>query len=239
MRKISIITIFYLLTTCLYGFGQSFSVSGKIVTSEDQSALAGVTIQEKGTTNGSQSDADGRYSIQVGSPNSTLIFSFVGMITREELIGNRSVIDVQLAPDSRSLGEVVVTGFGSQIKRDLTGNIASIKGADIQNTPVPNFNQALQGRAAGVFVEGNSGKVGEGIKVRIRGTGSISASNDPLYVIDGIPVNSSALAGSATSGNSPAPSGNPLADINFNDIESFEILKDASAAAIYGSRAAN
>ncbi|REA58842.1 SusC/RagA family TonB-linked outer membrane protein [Dyadobacter luteus] len=239
MRKTFIITVFCLLITCLYGYGQSFSVSGKIVTSEDETSLAGVTIQEKGTTNGSQSDAEGRYSLQVSSPNATLIFSFVGMVSKEELVGNRSVIDVKLTSDSRSLGEVVVTGFGSQIKRDLTGNIASIKGADIQNTPVPNFNQALQGRAAGVFVESNSGKVGEGIKVRIRGTGSISASNDPLYVIDGIPVNSSALAGSATSGNSPAPSGNPLADINFNDIESFEILKDASAAAIYGSRAAN
>lgn len=239
MRKTFIITVFCLLITCLYGYGQSFSVSGKIVTSEDDASLAGVTIQEKGTTNGSQSDADGRYSLQVSSPNATLIFSFVGMVSKEEQVGNRSIIDVKLTSDSRSLGEVVVTGFGSQIKRDLTGNIASIKGADIQNTPVPNFNQALQGRAAGVFVEGNSGKVGEGIKVRIRGTGSISASNDPLYVIDGIPVNSSALAGSATSGNSPAPSGNPLADINFNDIESFEILKDASAAAIYGSRAAN
>jgi TonB-linked SusC/RagA family outer membrane protein len=239
MKKFYLLSIICLLIASLSTYGQGLRITGKVTTLDDGSTLAGATVQEKGTTNGTQTDSEGRYSIQASSSSSVLVFSFVGTISKEITVGSQSVIDIQLAADSRSLGEVVVTGFGSQIKRDLTGNIASIKGADIQNTPVPNFNQALQGRAAGVFVESNNGKVGEGVKVRIRGTGSISASNDPLYVIDGIPVNSSALAGSATSGSSPAPSGNPLADINFNDIESFEILKDASAAAIYGSRAAN
>ncbi|HEU0111191.1 MAG TPA: TonB-dependent receptor, partial [Flavisolibacter sp.] len=131
-----------------------------------------------------------------------------------------------LQPGDNAMTEIVVVGYGTKIKKDLTGNIASVKGSDVANTPVPNFNQALQGRAAGVFVEANNGKVGEGVKVRIRGAGSISASNDPLYVIDGVPINTGGL------------SGNALADINFNDIESFDILKDASAAAIYGSRAA-
>lgn len=231
----------FLCLICL-NFGvvaQNIQVSGKVTSFEDGSVLAGSTVQEKGTTNGAQTDADGKYTLKVASNNSVLVFSFVGMVAKEVPVGNQSIIDVQLISDSRNLSEVVVTGFGSQIKRDLTGNIVSIKGSEIQNTPVPNFNQALQGRAAGVFVEANNGKVGEGVKVRIRGTGSISASNDPLYVIDGIPVNATAQGGTTTSGNSPAPSSNPLADINFNDIESFEILKDASAAAIYGSRAAN
>ena len=239
MKKVFLLIVFCVLSMSLSSFGQTMRITGKVTSQEDESVLAGATVLEKGSTNGTQTDAEGNYSIQVGSSKSVLIFSFVGTVSQEVAIGNQSVVNIQLVSDARSLGEVVVTGFGSQIKRDLTGNIASIKGADIQNTPVPNFNQALQGRAAGVFVESNNGKVGEGVKVRIRGTGSISASNDPLYVIDGIPINSAALSGASTSGSSPAPSGNPLADINFNDIESFEILKDASAAAIYGSRAAN
>lgn len=239
MKKSFLLTILSVFGIWLSSFGQGIRVTGTISSLEDESPLAGATVLEKGTTNGTQTDAEGNYSIQVGSTGSVLTFSFVGTVTQDVTVGSRSLVNIQLASDARSLGEVVVTGFGSQIKRDLTGNIASIKGSEIQNTPVPNFNQALQGRAAGVYVESNNGKVGEGVKVRIRGTGSISASNDPLYVIDGIPVNSSALPGSSTSGNSAAPSGNPLADINFNDIESFEILKDASAAAIYGSRAAN
>ncbi|WP_221394112.1 TonB-dependent receptor [Dyadobacter sp. NIV53] len=239
MKKVFLLTIFSVFGIWLSSFGQSIRITGKVTSLEDESVLAGATVQEKGSTNGTQTDSEGNYTITIPSSGSTLVFSFVGMIAKETAVKNQSVINVQLESDLRSLSEVVVVGFGTKIKRDLTGNIASIKGSEIQNTPVPNFNQALQGRAAGVFVESSSGKVGEGVKVRIRGTGSISASNDPLYVIDGIPVNSAALSGASTSGTSPAPAGNPLADINFNDIESFEILKDASAAAIYGSRAAN
>ena len=239
MRKALLFTFFGVFSMCMSLHAQDLRITGKITASDDASGLGGATVLEKGTSNGTQTDANGNYAISVSSSSSTLVFSFVGMISKELPVKNESVINIQLENDLRSLSEVVVVGFGTKIKRDLTGNIASIKGSEIQNTPVPNFNQALQGRAAGVFVESASGKVGEGIKVRIRGTGSISASNDPLYVIDGIPVNSAALSGASTSGSSPAPSGNPLADINFNDIESFEILKDASAAAIYGSRAAN
>ncbi|RYY52719.1 MAG: hypothetical protein EOO05_21685, partial [Chitinophagaceae bacterium] len=127
---------------------------------------------------------------------------------------------------SRSLDEVVVVGYGTNTKRDITGSVARVKGSETMNMPVPDLTQALQGRAAGVFVEGQNGKVGDGIKVRIRGGASISGSNSPLYVVDGVPIVGS-LYGSGT------------ADINFDDVESFEILKDASAAAIYGSRASN
>jgi TonB-linked SusC/RagA family outer membrane protein len=147
------------------------------------------------------------------------------------------VVDVSLGSDVQQLNEVVVVGYGTQIKQDLTGNIASLKGDEVKNIPVPNFTQALQGRAAGVFVESNSGRVGEGIKVRIRGTGSINASNEPLYVVDGIPINTATLNNGQTG--TLQNNGAGLSTLNFNDIESFEILKDASAAAIYGSRAAN
>ncbi len=181
----------------------------------------------KGANSGTVTGADGTYSLSVSEKATTLIFSYLGFGTKEVSI-NGSLINLSLdESQSQSLDEVVVVGFGTKIKKDLTGNIARIKGSEIANTPVPNFTQALQGRAAGVFIEAQNGKVGEGVKVRIRGAGSLSASNSPLYVVDGIPINDGSL------------SGNALADINFNDVESFEILKDASAAAIYGSRAAN
>ncbi len=134
---------------------------------------------------------------------------------------------INLVPGENTLSEIVVVGYGQASKRELTSSVVKVKGAEIANIPVPNFNQALQGRAAGVFVESNNGKVGEGVKVRIRGQGSVNASNSPLYVVDGIPISTGGI------------SGNALADINFNDVESFDILKDAAATAIYGSRAAN
>ncbi len=238
MKKI-VLLLFSVIFTQTLLYAQSKQISGK-VSDVEGSMLPAVSVQVKGTNIGALSDEKGVYKFALPDNATTLVFSMVGFVTKEVAVGNQSVIDVVLASDEKFLSEVVVVGFGTKIKRDLTGNIASVKGAEIANTPVTNFNQALQGRAAGVFIESNNGKVGEGVKVRIRGTGSISASNEPLYVIDGIPVNSSAQSGTSLSGSSTiAPSGNPLADINFNDIESFEILKDASAAAIYGSRAAN
>lgn len=207
---------------------QNRTVSGTILSGEDNLPLPGVNVSIEGSPRGTITDLDGRYSIQ-GSPNETLVFSFVGFLSQQFPIGNQSTIDVTLLPDTKTLGEVVVVGYGSVTKGDLTGNIASLKGAEIANIPVPNFTEALQGRMAGVFVESSSGKVGEGVKVRVRGTSSISSGSDPLYVIDGVPVTTSGTLGY----------GNPLSDINFNDIESFEVLKDASAAAIYGARASN
>lgn len=207
---------------------QTMTVKGTVVSVEDGLPLPGVNVVIKGTTSGTVTDIDGKYNIQVDS-NQSLVFSFVGFETQEALIGNRSVIDITLQIDAKTLGEVVVVGFGTITKGDLTGNIASVKGAEIANIPVPNFQEALQGRMAGVFVETNSGKLGEGVKIRVRGTTSISGGNEPLYIIDGLPITSGGAIGDF----------NPLADINFNDIESFEVLKDASAAAIYGARASN
>ena len=210
---------------------QEITVTGKVTTAEDNSVLPGVSVQVQGSQRGTQTDASGNYSIST-SPTSVLVFSFVGLVSQEVAVGNRSLVDVQLSADTRSLSEVVVTGYGTQSKRNLTGNIARVGGAEIANTPVTTFEQALQGRAAGVQVTSLNGKLGQGMQMRIRGSSSVTASNEPLYVLDGIPLTTQ------DQGTSTAPQ-NPLADINFNDIESIDILKDASAAAIYGARASN
>lgn len=209
------------------------TVSGKVTSSEDGTALPGVNIIEQGTTNGTVSDMDGNYRLNISSDDAVLVFSFIGYVQNEIPTNGQSQINVTLVPDTRQLSEVVVTGYGTQLKQDLTGNIAKVSGEEVQNVPVPTFESAIQGRAAGVFIEAGNGKLGEAIKVRVRGSSSISASNQPLYVVDGIPVTSE---DQGTSINQPT---NPLVDLNFNDVESIEVLKDASAAAIYGSRAAN
>ncbi|MBX2921715.1 MAG: TonB-dependent receptor [Chitinophagaceae bacterium] len=225
--KLCLLTGVSMLFYLSAAYAQTSSLKGRVTDAKDRSPVAGATVEAKGSPQSSAiTDSDGSFTLSVPENTTTLVISFVGFQTIEMPV-NGNLADIQLSAISQSLNEVVVVGFGTRIKKDLTGNIAKVKGSDVQNMPVSNFNQALQGRAAGVFVEGNSGKVGEGVKVLIRGVGSISASTSPLYVIDGVPVNNS------------SNSGNPMADINFNDIESFDILKDASAAAIYGSRAAN
>lgn len=225
MRTPRILWVMALMLFAQMAWSQTKTVTGK-VTDEKNFPVPGATISAGGRVVG-VTDNDGSFTIQVPQNTNSLEISSVGFAKKVVDVGN-GALSVRLAPGTnQSLDEVVVVGYGTKLKRDLTGNIARVKGAEVANTPVPNFNQALQGRAAGVFVEANNGKVGEGVKVRIRGAGSISAANDPLYVVDGVPINTGAL------------SGNALADINFNDVESFEILKDASAAAIYGSRAAN
>jgi TonB-dependent starch-binding outer membrane protein SusC len=232
MRHILRMSIFGLSwCVALLANAQDRTVTGKVTSSEDGTGMPGVSVAVKGTARGSNTDAEGNYKVSVAD-NATLIFSFVGFAAIEEKIGNRSVINIQMKADAKSLSEVVVTGYGSQIKRDLTGNIAQVKGKDFENMPVPSVDQALQGKAAGVYVNSGGGKLGQAVTVRVRGNSSISASSQPLYVVDGVPV---------TSGDQGNYGGdtNPLADINPNDIESIEILKDASAGAIYGARAAN
>lgn len=212
-------------------YAQERVISGKITSSEDGSILPGVNVLVKGTTTGTVTDVNGNYTINVG-PNATLVFTFIGFTSTEVEVGSRSTVDVQMESDVKQLSEVVVVGYGTQVKQDLTGNIASVSGKEIQNQPVPSFDQAMQGRAAGVFIESGNGKLGQGIKVRVRGAASVSASNEPLYVVDGIIVTTDNLSNTDASTN-------PLANINSNDIESIQILKDAAAASIYGSRAAN
>lgn len=194
--------------------------------------MPGVTVLEKGTTNGATTDNTGSYRLTV-RPDAVLQFRFIGMTTQEVPVNGRSTINVQLQSDEKQLQEVVVVGYGTQLKQELTGNVAQISGETIANIPAPSLETALQGRAAGVYINQGSGKLGSGVNIRIRGAASVSASNQPLYVVDGIPVTSTDL------GSTNAEPLNPIADINPNDIESIEILKDASAAAIYGSRASN
>ncbi|WP_157638257.1 SusC/RagA family TonB-linked outer membrane protein [Flexithrix dorotheae] len=200
---------------------QQNKVSGKITSSEDGEVLPGVSILILGTTTGTTSDAQGEYSLNVPE-GATLKFSYIGYETQDIEVGNQSVLNVTLSPDLEQLEEVVVIGYGTQEKKDLTGAISSVSSEEITQLPTVNVSSALQGRAAGVTVTENSGRPGAGSTVVIRGTGTVGNSN-PLYVVDGQILND----------------GVGLGSINPNDIQSIEVLKDASASAIYGARAAN
>jgi TonB-linked SusC/RagA family outer membrane protein len=229
MKKLSLVfgMMLFVLGTTL----AQRTISGT-VTDADGEALIGASILAQGTTSGTVTDIDGSYTLNVPEGVTTLVFSYTGFRSREVALGTSNVIDVTLEEAVEQLNEVVVVGYGTQIKSTVTGNIAKVGSEQLENTPVTSLEQNLQGKSAGVFIESVNGKPGAQMRVRIRGSASITASNQPLYVIDGIPVTT------ASQNVSGAPL-NPLADLNFNDIESVEILKDASAAAIYGSRAAN
>jgi len=166
-------------------FAQDRQISGVVTDGAEKMPLPGVSILAKGTSSGTSTDAEGKYRISIPPDAKVLIFSFVGFVSQEVEIGNRTTIDIELMPDTKTLQEVVVTGYGQQIKREVTGNIAKVVSSDIKDMPVPTFDNALQGKAAGVVVNAGSGKLGQGIQVRVRGQSSVSASNEPLYVIDG------------------------------------------------------
>ncbi len=208
-------------------------ISGRVIGGEDNMPMPGVSVFLRGTTIGTITDLDGRYSLRIPHDAQVLVFSLMGMETLEEQIGDRTEINAVLHPAQIGLDEVIVVGYGTQIRRELTGSIGRIDADDLSSLPSHTFESALAGKTAGVFVGQNSGRLGEAFTIRIRGASSVSASNQPLYVIDGMPVTSDTQT---SPGNHPT---NPMADINPNDIESIQILKDASAAAIYGSRASN
>jgi TonB-linked SusC/RagA family outer membrane protein len=213
----SLIFTALLMLVSFTGFSQSRLITGR-VTDENNSALPGVNIVVKGTANGTVSDAQGGFSLNV-SANDVLVFSFIGYKTREVAVGAQSSLSVSLSPDVIALSEVVVTGYGSQSKRDITGAVATVNTEQLLSVPSTNVAQAMQGRVAGVNIS-NENAPGGNVMVRIRGFGTIN-DNSPLYVIDGMP----------TKGN--------LNTLNLNDVESIQVLKDASAASIYGSRAGN
>ena len=203
----------------LTGNAQNYTITGK-VSSADDSPISGVSITVKGSSVGSVTDSAGRFSIAV-IHGQTLVFSYVGYTGKEVIIKNDRSLDIELETSENNLNSVVVIGYGSQKKADVTGAISSISERALKEVPVTNPAQMLQGRAAGVYVLNTGNKPGDGVSVRIRGRRSFNAGNDPLYVVDGVPI---------TGG---------LNDINPGDIESMDILKDASATAIYGSRGAN
>ena len=197
------------------------------VTDENGVGMPGVTIAKKGTSSGANSDVNGKYSIDV-NPGDVLVYSFVGYKSQEVKITNQSVLNIQLAVDAKSLEEIVVTGYGNQKKKDFLGSSSSIKSATIQEMPVVSVESAMQGRMTGVQVQQSSGQPGAGISIRVRGVTSIAGGNEPLFVIDGVPQY-----------NNDNRAMNGMSSFNASDIESIEVLKDASATAIYGSRGAN
>lgn len=211
-------------------WAQSKTITGK-VTDDAGTPIANVSVQVKGTNVGTVTKDDGTYSLSVSSDAKTLIFSGVGLETVEVSIGSKSIINPTLRQSEKSLEEVVVVGYQTVRKRDVASAVSKIGAADIDNLPIPNFAQAMQGRAAGVIVAAANGVPGGSLSVIIRGVGSISAGTTPLYVVDGIQLNTG--TGSINTQN------NPLNFLNPDDIESIEILKDAAAASIYGARAAN
>ncbi|WP_229214356.1 SusC/RagA family TonB-linked outer membrane protein [Dyadobacter flavalbus] len=197
------------------------TVTGKITAAEDNMPVPGVSVVLKGSSSGTNTDVDGAFKIDVPDNGAVLVFSAVGFITQEVAVGAKSVIEVVLASDLKTLGEVVVVGYGTQKKSQTTGAISSVGAKEINEMPITNLGQALQGRAAGVDVTQAGSKPGSVPKILVRGRRSFNAGNDPLYVVDGIPLSAG------------------YEDMNPNDIQSMEVLKDATATAIYGARGAN
>ena len=197
---------------------QTKKVTGRV--SDSMGTLIGATIMEKGTTNGVVTDYDGNFSINV-QPGATLVVSYVGYVSQEIKVGNQSNLNIMLEDEGRNLNEVVVIGYGTQRREAVTGSVANVNGEKLNQIAATNAAQALQGRVAGVLMTQTGSKPGDEMQIRIRGQRSLSASNDPLIVLDGIPFMGQ------------------LSDINPTDIKSMDILKDASATAIYGSRGAN
>ena len=219
MKKTLQMFFFFWAVLTFTSFAQETTVTGK-VTAEDGSTLPGVTVSIKGTNKGANTDANGNFRISVPS-NSRLMFSYVGFATQEINIGSRSTITVSLIPSSENLSEVVVTSFGTAKKTSFTGSAAKLGAEKLGPRPITNIGQALAGIAAGVQATAGSGQPGTSPAIRIRGFGSISSSNDPLYVVDGVPYSAS------------------IANLNNDDIESITVLKDAASTALYGARAAN
>ncbi|GAB2847751.1 SusC/RagA family TonB-linked outer membrane protein [Hymenobacter ruber] len=233
-KLITHLRLLLLFAACLYSasaWAQSRAISGRVV-GTDGGGIPGVTVLEQGTTNGISTGANGDFSLTV-QPNATLVISSVGYKAQTVAVGSQTTLNVTLATSTTELTEAIVVGYGTQTKADLTGSVTQLSAKDVENQPVVSFEQAIQGRTPGVAISQGSGKLGAGVQIRVRGSASVTASNQPLYVIDGIPVTSQDQSQANTDG------ANPLADLNPNDIESISILKDASSSAIYGSRASN
>jgi TonB-dependent starch-binding outer membrane protein SusC len=222
-------SLFALLLLAQISFAQNRVITGKVTDSKDGSAMSGVTVSVKGTRTAAQTNADGTYSITVPDNATTLVFSSVGFGVKEVSVEGKTSADVSLVITNASLGEVVVVAYGTRRKGDLTGAVTSVSSKDFQKGNINSPEQLLQGKVAGLNVTTGGGSAGGGSRIRIRGGASLNSSNDPLIVIDGVPVEGNGVAGSA----------NLLNTINPNDIESMSVLKDASATALYGSRASN
>ncbi len=215
---------FLIIMTLLWGFGmqaQSITVSGTVISADDSQALPGVNVVVKGTTTGSVTDFDGNYSIVAPNANSVLVFTYLGFTTQEISVSGKSQIDVSMTEDAALLDEVVVVGYGTQIKRQVTGAVSTIQANELADIPVSQVTQKIQGRLPGVQINQATGKPGQGMSVRIRGQLSVSGGSDPLYVVDGFPISGG------------------INTINPDEIQDITVLKDAASTSLYGSRAAN
>lgn len=209
-------------------------ISGK-VTDPTGATLPGVSIVLKGTQKGTTSDAAGAFQLDVPDEQAVLIFSFVGYISQEEVIGTRRILDISLKVNEKSLEDVVVVGYGSQKRKDVIGSISTIKSEVLETSSgSTNFSALMQGQASGVSVQSSSGRLGAAVNITIRGLSSISAGTSPLWIIDGVPILTD-----VTIGNNGSAAQSPMALINQSDIESIQVLKDAAATSIYGSRGSN
>lgn len=226
---ISAILLLCLQTNTVYGQGfKVLNVKGKLTDATTQEPLAGGSVSIKGSTKGTTADANGQYSISISSENTVLEFKFVGFTTKSVTVGNQSTINVSLAPNASDLEQVVVVGYGTQKKTDITGSVKSVGSADFNKGIINSPEQLLQGKVAGVNVTSATGEPGGSQGITIRGPGGLRTGSTPLFVIDGLALDNSSTGG-----------GNPLNFINPQDIETIDVLKDASATAIYGSRGAN
>jgi len=232
MKKILFLLAFLLFVGLITTFAQTRDVTGTVTSSDDGATIPGASVVAKGTTVGTITDMEGHFILKVPANAKTLVVSFVGFASQEVVLNNSKDYKITLKSEQVAVDEVVVVGYGTQKKRDVGGTISTVKGDDIKMTPVQSFDQSLQGKASGVIVTLPNGVLNNPPIIRIRGVNSISSSSYPLIIVDGVPVFTGDVSSSAAASNA-------LADISPSDIQSMEILKDASATAIYGSRAAN
>ena len=233
---IKLVCAFFFFSVSFLAYAQDREVNGKVTDGKTGESVPGVNVLIKGTNRGTATDANGEFKLSVAE-DAVLVFSFIGYQTVEASVANQTTLNIALTTDYRALDEVVVVGYGTQRKVDLTGAVGSLRAVDIDiaSKPITSPDQLLGGRVAGVQITGRSGDPGAPIDVRIRGVGTAGV-NSPLWVIDGVPL---VQTSNITVNTSSTTETNPLASINPNDIESIDVLKDASAAAIYGARAAN
>jgi len=235
MKQFILLSFFLVLISNVYS--QEKSITGKVMGLEDNMPIPGATVILKGTATGTITDLDGGYTITVTSAGAILIYSSAGYVAQEIAVGSQSVIDVALKTDVQRIDEVVIVGYGTIKKSDLTGAVSSVNSEALKDMPITGVDQALQGKAAGVMVKNNTGAPGSGVSILVRGIGSIARSNEPLYVIDGIPLDNTQI-GNPQTGES-GDKINPMANINPEDIDRIEVLKDPASCAIYGARGAN
>lgn len=231
MRKLKLL-LFVVFLCCGNLLWAQSTVSGKITDSKTGEGISNVSVVIKGTSSGTYTSIDGTYRLDVPKNGTVLLVTSMGYASKELTISGPT-LNIELEPgNSKNLDEIVVVGYGTKIKKDIISSIVRVTSKDFNNLPLPSFEEALQGRASGVYINSGSGKLGQALNVRVRGISSISANQQPFVVVDGVPIVSQSL------GSSDEPD-NPLATINPDDIESIEVLKDAASAAIYGSRASN